>query len=155
MRTRFLFPILAFVAFGACAKGGDGPAEDPHSAHETAEHAPAHEATPAAPAAAPAAQAEVEKVAAFDAKATYAATCAPCHGAEGGGDGPTGVVLKPRPAAFNTAEFWASRDRAHLIKVITHGGTAVGKSPLMAGFGGQFSAEEIEQIATIVEGFKP
>lgn len=91
----------------------------------------------------------------FDAHGTFIAVCGPCHGAQGAGDGPAGVALKPKPAAFNTAEFWAERDRAHIVKVIKLGGAAVGKSPLMAAFGGQFTDAQIGQLADVVEGFKP
>ena len=100
-----------------------------------------------APAADPAVLAEAKK--------NYEGICASCHGTAGDGKGPAGMVLQPKPANFTDAEFWASRDRAHIIKAITEGGPAVGKSPLMAPFGAQFNEAQIEGLADYVMGFKP
>jgi caa(3)-type oxidase subunit IV len=91
----------------------------------------------------------------FDAQETFAAVCAACHGATGGGDGPAGVALEPRPAAFTTEEFWETRDRERIVTAITSGGPAVGASPLMAAFGSGYTAAQIEEIADIVMGFRP
>jgi caa(3)-type oxidase subunit IV len=91
----------------------------------------------------------------FDPNAVFEGTCAGCHGPTGQGNGPTAASLTPRPANFQDAEFWQTRDRAHIIKVITEGGPSVGKSALMAPFGASFTPEQIEQLADLVMSFRP
>ena len=91
----------------------------------------------------------------FDAQQTFETVCAPCHGAQGGGDGPAAATLDPRPATFASAEFWATRDKAHVIRTITEGGPAVGKSPLMPSFGAAYNAEQIDAIAEHILTFRP
>lgn len=98
---------------------------------------------------------EVDPAVLAEAKKNFESICASCHGASGGGDGAAAIALNPKPAAFNDPNFWASRDRDHLITVISKGGPAVGKSALMAAFGAQFSAEQIEGLADYVMTFKP
>ena len=91
----------------------------------------------------------------FTAAGTFQNTCSPCHGPDGQGNGPAAAALTPRPANFNDAGFWETRDRAHVIRVITEGGAAVGRSPVMAAFGHAFTAEQIEALADHVLGFRP
>ena len=107
---------------------------------------------PEAPVAAPTPPPEPPKPVAFNAEETFVATCSPCHGTGGKGDGPAGAALDPKPANFTDAAFWATRDEAHVAKVIKEGGPSVGKSPLMAPFGGQFNDEQIAQLAAYVHG---
>ena len=96
---------------------------------------------------------------AFDPAAAFTATCSACHGTGGGGDGAAAAALDPHPANFTDPGFWASteveRDHEHIVTTIRDGGAAVGRSPLMAAFGGQFSEEELEALATYVEAFNP
>ncbi|MCB9758451.1 MAG: c-type cytochrome [Alphaproteobacteria bacterium] len=92
----------------------------------------------------------------FNAEATFKTTCAPCHGEGGAGDGAAAAALNPKPANFNDPAFWAERDDAHIHKVIKEGGASVGKSPLMAPWGGQFNDEQIDQlVAYLKTTFKP
>lgn len=91
----------------------------------------------------------------FDAQGTFETVCAPCHGMQGGGDGPAAAALTPRPAAFADPEFWQTRDRDHIINVITNGGPAVGKSPLMPSFGATYSPEQVAAIADHVISLGP
>jgi cytochrome c553 len=72
---------------------------------------------------------------AFDAAATFAISCASCHGATGQGDGAAAVALPVTPANFAEASFWETRTDEDVANVITNGGAAVGKSPLMVAFG--------------------
>lgn len=58
--------------------------------------------------------------------------CVSCHGNVGKGDGPAAVALDPKPRSFSSVKWQASVDDAHIKKVIVGGGTAVGKSALMA-----------------------
>jgi mono/diheme cytochrome c family protein len=64
-------------------------------------------------------------------KAKFQQLCAVCHGAAGAGDGPAAAGLNPKPRTFADAEWQASVDDDYLRKIITEGGPAVGKSPLM------------------------
>ena len=99
--------------------------------------------------------APVDPVVLAEAKKNFDGICASCHGVGGDGAGPAGVVLQPKPANFTDPAFWEGRDRARIIKVITEGGPAVGKSPLMAPFGGQFNEAQIAGLADYVMGFRP
>lgn len=91
----------------------------------------------------------------FDPQTTFETVCAPCHGMTGAGDGPAAAALDPRPAAFASPEFWETRDRAHVINVVTNGGPAVGKSPLMPSFGATYTAEQIAALADHVVSLGP
>lgn len=91
----------------------------------------------------------------FDAAAEYGKTCATCHGAEGKGDGPAGGALTPPPANFTDAAFWTpERTKEHVVKAITEGGPAVGKSALMAPYGGMYDADQVSALADYVMGLK-
>lgn len=140
MRT-FSLVALALSALVAC--GGEEPAPTPapvEPAPTPVEEAPAPE----------------PEVAAFDAKATFELICGACHGPTGAGDGPAGAALNPKPANFGGAEFWNDeRTDEHLTKVITEGGAAVGKSPLMAPYGGQFDEAQIAALVEHIKSFKP
>lgn len=93
--------------------------------------------------------------AAFDAAATFNTVCSTCHGSTGMGDGPAGMALDPRPASFADVAFWETRDDEHIFKVIKEGGAAVGRSPLMVGWGAMYSDDQIHELVEHVKGFKP
>lgn len=88
---------------------------------------------------------------AFSAQQAYQTTCALCHGATGAGDGPGGAALDPAPAAFTSADYWASTDRDQMFQVIKNGGASVGKSALMAAWGPLYDDEQINQIIDYIE----
>ncbi len=116
-----------------------------------------------------AAQAEIERALAeqgagaggaagdFDAASAFATTCGPCHGAGGAGDGAAAAALDPHPANFTDPAFWADETRTHehIVATIANGGASVGRSPLMAAFGAQFTPEQIEALARHVESLNP
>ncbi|MGD8859525.1 MAG: c-type cytochrome [Myxococcales bacterium] len=153
MKLELSIPLAAGLALTACSGGGDKPAPAPEPAkQEQAAKAPAGQEVKEA------AKEAAEQVAAqdFDAKQTFNTVCATCHGTSGHGDGPAGKALDPKPASFAEPEFWETRDRDHIIKVVKNGGPSVGKSPLMAAFGAQFSDEQIGEIADyVISEFKP
>jgi mono/diheme cytochrome c family protein len=61
----------------------------------------------------------------------YATRCVACHGASGHGDGPAAMSMNPRPRDFADPAWQRSVTDDYLRRVITGGGLAVGKSPLM------------------------
>ena len=145
--SRIITASLALVLAVACSNESATPEAKPEV------EAPKVEAPKAETPAQPAGEASAD---AFNAEATFKTVCGPCHGEKGAGDGAAAAALDPKPANFNEASFWETRDNAHVQKVIKLGGAAVGKSAAMAPFGGQFSDEEIAQLATYVEdNFKP
>ena len=99
---------------------------------------------------------EVEVVeAGFSAPSTFNLVCASCHGSAGDGTGPAGLALNPRPANFTDPAFWATRDMARIVTVITNGATAVGGSSLMVGWSASFTPEQIQELADYVATFRP
>lgn len=73
----------------------------------------------------------------------YANSCSNCHGPRGAGDGPVGASLVPQPAKHNDGVYMNALSNDYLFKVIKEGGGAVGKSPMMAAWGGTLSDDEI------------
>ncbi|MCP4806927.1 MAG: cytochrome c [Proteobacteria bacterium] len=88
-------------------------------------------------------------------KTPYTTSCAACHGDKGDGAGPVGGALTPKPADFTSKEFQDGRTDAELAKAIKEGGAAVGKSPLMAAFGGTMTDEQIDDVVAYIRTFKP
>lgn len=64
-------------------------------------------------------------------KQTFMQICTPCHGPEGKGNGPASVSLDPKPRNLTEPGYMASLDDRYLFELISRGGIAVGKSPLM------------------------
>ena len=89
----------------------------------------------------------------FDVAQSYKLTCGTCHGDAGDGNGPAGAALNPKPRDFTDAAWWDDEKTTdeYVAKVIKEGGPAVGLSPLMAPWGGQY---DDEQIAAMVEHLK-
>ena len=83
-------------------------------------------------------------------KTAYTTSCASCHGEKGDGKGPVGAALTPAPADFTTLD----RTDEVLTKAIKEGGPAVGKSPMMAPFGGAMSDEDIANVVAYIKTFK-
>ena len=80
----------------------------------------------------------------------YAKNCASCHGPRGGGDGPVGQALVPKPAKHHDGVYMNSLSNEHIFKVIKEGGPAVGKSPLMAPWGGVLTDDQIWDLVAFV-----
>jgi len=64
-------------------------------------------------------------------KQTFSQLCTPCHGAEGRGDGPASATLNPRPRNLTDVAYMKPLDDRYLFELISRGGIALGKSPLM------------------------
>ncbi len=150
--------LLALSTFAACG----GEAEKPSEATPPAavEPAPMPEPAPAeVPAETPAAEPAVETSAVSFAciagnvetgKAKYAQLCASCHGAAGAGDGVASAGLNPKPAHHNDGGYMNALSNEHLVKVITEGGAAVGKSPMMAPWGAALGTQGVLDVVAFV-----
>jgi mono/diheme cytochrome c family protein len=136
---------LALVALGC---GSEEPAPAPAPAAPPAASAPAPAPAPAPePAPAPAAVAAADPA---RGAAHYQTLCASCHGPRGAGDGPAGQGLDPRPARHGDGAYMNALSNEHLFKVIKEGGAAVGKSPMMAPWGGALSDDQIRDVVAFV-----
>ncbi|MBI3838670.1 MAG: c-type cytochrome [Planctomycetia bacterium] len=61
--------------------------------------------------------------------------CSICHGDEGKGDGFNSTNLTVPPRDFSSPEFWRRTADEHLLRTVSRGGLAVGKSVLMPAWG--------------------
>jgi mono/diheme cytochrome c family protein len=125
------------------------------SEEKAAAPAPAPAPPPAAsvpePAPAPAPAPAVAVVADPGRGAThYQTLCASCHGPRGAGDGPAGQALDPRPAHHDDGPYMNALSNEHLFRVIKEGGAAVGKSPMMAPWGGALSDDQIRDVVAFI-----
>jgi mono/diheme cytochrome c family protein len=80
----------------------------------------------------------------------YVTYCASCHGPKGDGDGPVAATLDPKPAAHSDAAYMDTLSDEHLVLVISKGGPAIGKSPLMAGWAGTLDAGQIVDVVAYI-----
>ncbi len=89
-----------------------------------------------------------------DADAAFQSLCVTCHGSTGHGDGPGAAACNPKPRTFADAAWQATVTDEQIIKTITLGGAAVGKSPQMPAqpqLKGQ--QELLQHLVAIVRGF--
>lgn len=129
--------LLAFLAVGCGAAEDPPPATSPGST-------PAPTAAPA-PETSAASAPDVERGASL-----YALYCATCHGARGDGDGPAAQGLDPRPARHGDGSYMNGLSDDYLFEVIAKGGAAVGKSPLMAPWGGTLDDAQIRDVIAFI-----
>lgn len=80
----------------------------------------------------------------------YAALCASCHGVNGDANTPIAVALIPSPARHSDGTYMNDLSDEHLFRVIKNGGTAVGKSPLMAAWGGTLTDAQIRDVIAFI-----
>jgi len=131
--------------FLACGSEEKPAAPAPPPAASAPEPAPAPTPAPAPSAPAPTAGADAARGAVH-----YQQLCASCHGPRGAGDGPAGQALEPRPAHHSDGAYMNALSNEHLFRVIKEGGAAVGKSPLMAPWGGALSDDQIRDVVAFV-----
>ena len=153
---------IACAALFACGSGSEKkqtPTAPPEAPAPPKPALPAP-AAPAPPAAAPAPNAASGAAAGVPASLgsgdpakgapQYAALCASCHGPKGCGDGPLSQTLNPKPAKHCDGNLMNPLTDAFLFKTIKEGGAAVGKSPLMAPWGGTLSDAQIVDVVAYV-----
>jgi mono/diheme cytochrome c family protein len=83
-------------------------------------------------------------------KMHYVLLCATCHGEDGCTPGPGAAGLNPQPAKHCDGNYMNKLTDEHIFKVIKEGGASVGKSPLMAAWGGTLSDDEIRDVMAYV-----
>jgi mono/diheme cytochrome c family protein len=83
-------------------------------------------------------------------KKLYVSYCSTCHGERGKGDGPAGRALPVKAADHTNAAVMNQFTDKYLIDIITKGGGAVGKSPIMPAWGNQFDEKQIRDIVAFV-----
>ena len=141
------FTLCAAIAATALACGeSEQPPAPPAPAPPAAQPSPAP--PPPAPAATPAAAEAGDPVA--RGAAHYKILCATCHGEDGCTPGPGAAGLPVQPAHHCDGNYMNALSDEHLFKVIKEGGAAVGKSPLMAPWGGPLSDDQIHDVVAFV-----
>jgi len=82
----------------------------------------------------------------------FKANCARCHGASAKGDGPDLVKLQAAvtPDDWTDSETNRGLSDDFIVSMITKGGKANGKSPIMPAFGDKLSAEQIQNLVAFL-----
>jgi mono/diheme cytochrome c family protein len=141
------------VSLGLLVACGDAGSPDAAPAPPAPAAAPAAPAEPAAPPEAAAPAPATDAVAGGDpaqGAGHYALYCASCHGEKGCADGPLSASLTPKPAKHCDGNVMNAMEDEYLFRVVKQGGAAVGKSPLMAPWGGTLSDAQIRDVVAFV-----
>jgi len=150
--SRWLLPLTLMSVTLGCGPSDSGPKPSPEATPLATSAPPSL----AAPTASPTALSGAESTAATSngdpqrGAPLYATYCSSCHGPHGDGDGPAAAALQPRPAKHSDKPYMQALSDEHLFKVIKLGGTAAGKSPLMAPWGGALSDQQIHDLVAFV-----
>jgi len=83
-------------------------------------------------------------------KKLYLTYCSSCHGDDGKGDGPATQSLPVKPANHTAGAVMNQLTDKFLMEIISKGGSAVGKSPMMPAWGGQFKENQLRDIVAYV-----
>ncbi|MGH7771853.1 MAG: c-type cytochrome [Candidatus Binatia bacterium] len=79
-------------------------------------------------------------------KKMYVTYCSGCHGESGKADGPAAKSLSVKPANHTDGTAMNQLSDKFLFDIISKGGPAVGKSPLMPAWGSQLKEKQIKDI---------
>jgi mono/diheme cytochrome c family protein len=82
-------------------------------------------------------------------KQIFVQLCVPCHGPEGRGDGPASVSLETKPRNLTDPGYMAALSDRYLFELVSRGGVAMGKSPLMPAQP-SLGAQEINNVIAFV-----
>ena len=83
-------------------------------------------------------------------RAFYQQYCSTCHGPQGKGDGPAASTMNPRPRDHTDGRYMNALSDAHLTTVISEGGAAVQRSPLMPSWKGALTPQQIQDVIAYV-----
>lgn len=83
-------------------------------------------------------------------RAAYATYCATCHGDAGKGDGPGAAALNPKPRDLTDRAYMVKLNDQYLSDIVSKGGVALGKSPLMPPWGTALKPEDIRNVIAYV-----
>jgi mono/diheme cytochrome c family protein len=83
-------------------------------------------------------------------KTSFDQMCVSCHGASGKGDGAAAAALNPKPRDLTDKKYVSGLKDDYIKKLVTEGGQAVGKSPLMPPMGSALKDTDIENIIAYV-----
>ena len=75
-------------------------------------------------------------------EAVFKANCLLCHGVKGDGKGRASVLFHPPPANLTKSD----KNDDYKRMIITYGGAAMGRSPVMPIWGEQLSGQEIDDV---------
>ena len=75
-------------------------------------------------------------------EAVFKANCLLCHGVKGDGKGRASVLFHPPPANLTKSD----KNDDYKRMIITYGGAAMGRSPVMPIWGEQLSSQEIDDV---------
>lgn len=84
----------------------------------------------------------------------FQSRCVTCHGNSGHGDGPGAAACNPKPRTFADGAWQKTVTDEQIIRTVTLGGAAVGKSPQMPAQPDlKGKTEMLQQLAAIVRSF--
>ena len=83
-------------------------------------------------------------------KKLYTTYCVGCHGDKGKGDGPAASALPVKPANLSDGAVMNQLPDKFLVEIVSKGGAAVGKSPLMPALGNQINATQLRDIVAYI-----
>jgi len=78
--------------------------------------------------------------------ALYQQYCSTCHGPQVKGDGPAASAMNPRPRDHTDGRYMNALSEAHLTTVISEGGAAVQRSPLMPSWKGTLTPQQMQEV---------
>ena len=82
-------------------------------------------------------------------KTLFSKSCAGCHGESGKGDGSAAAALNPKPKDLSDKGYNKTLDDAFLHNIITKGGAAVGKAPMMPPFA-QLKEQDVNDVIAYI-----
>ena len=83
-------------------------------------------------------------------KKLYLTYCSSCHGDNGKGDGPAARSLPVKPVNHTDGAVMNQLTDKFLLEIISKGGSAVGKSAMMPGWGGQLKENQLRDVVAYV-----